>query len=82
MTTDIQYHERTEAKRLGLTLPAYHLLCMIQSNPGKTMTEYCQRMLQSNAATCSLLERLSTLGYISAERSKHDRRKWKITATI
>jgi len=76
-----QEAERNDARKLNLSIPAYHLLCIVAADMGHKLSSYGKLMKISAVAVTQLSDQLETKGYAKRTRKLTDRRAWSLNLT-
>lgn len=76
-----QAADRYDARRLGLSTTAYHLLCLIARADGRKISDYARTLGQPVHVTNQHLDSLIKWGWARKSRKPSDRRAWSLHLT-
>jgi DNA-binding MarR family transcriptional regulator len=70
----IQAADRRDAQRIGLTVPSYHLLCLIAYDEAQSLTQLAAKMGITSGSLSSLADTLEKRGFARRRRQGGYRR--------
>jgi DNA-binding MarR family transcriptional regulator len=76
-----QKAERNDARKLNLSTPAYHLLCIVAIDMGHKLSDYAKLMKITAVSVTQLSDQLEVRGYAKRTRKSTDRRAWSLNLT-
>lgn len=76
-----QEAERHDARKLGISIEAYHLLCLVAYSSGHKLKNYARLLEISTAAITGLADSLQRAGMTLRHRQPCDRRSWILSLT-